>query len=41
MKFLIILFEGAFEMVRSGVCFIVIALLNAELFKILILIDAN
>ena len=35
MKFLIILFERAFKM-KNGVYFIVIALLVAELFKILI-----
>ena len=35
-KFLIILFERAFKMMKSGVYFTVIALLVAELFKILI-----
>ena len=35
-KFFIILFERAFKMMKNGVCFIVIALLVGELFKILI-----
>ena len=35
-KFFIILFERAFKMMKNGVYFIVIALLVAELFKILI-----
>ena len=35
-KFFIILFERAFKMIKNGVYFIVIALLVAELFKILI-----
>ena len=35
-KFCIILFERAFKMMKNGVYFIVIALLVAELFKILI-----
>ena len=39
MKFFIILFERAFRMKKNGTYFIVIALLVAELFKILI--DAN
>ena len=34
--FFIILFESAFKMIKNGVYFIVIALLVAELFKILI-----
>ena len=34
--FSIILFESAFKMIKNGVCFIVIAPLVAELFKILI-----
>ena len=35
-NFFIILFERAFKMIKNGVYFIVIALLAAELFKILI-----
>ena len=35
-NFLISLFERAFKMMKNGVYFIVIALLVAELFKILI-----
>ena len=35
-NFFIILFERAFKMIKNGVYFIVIALLVAELFKILI-----
>ena len=35
-KFFISLFERAFKMMKNGVYFIVIALLIAELFKILI-----
>ena len=35
-NFFIILFERAFKMMKNGVYFIVIALLVAELFKILI-----
>ena len=35
-KFLINLFKRAFKMMKNGVRFIVIALLVAELFKILI-----
>ena len=35
-QFFIILFERAFKMMREGVSFIVIALLVAELLKILI-----
>ena len=38
-KFFIVLFERAFKMMKNGVLFIVIALLVAELFKILI--DTN
>ena len=34
--FVIILFERAFKMMKNGVYFIVIALLVAELFKILL-----
>ena len=34
-KFFIILFERAFKVIKNGVYFIVIALLVAELFKIL------
>ena len=36
MNFFIIVFERAFKVMKSGVYFIVIALLVAELFKILI-----
>ena len=36
MKFVISFFERAFKMTKTGVYFIVIALLVAELFKILI-----
>ena len=36
MKFFMILFERPFKMLKNGVYFIVIALLVAELFKILI-----
>ena len=36
MKFFIILFERAFKMMKNGVYFTLIALLVAELFKILI-----
>ena len=35
-KFFMSLFERAFKMMKNGVCFIRIALLVAELFKILI-----
>ena len=35
-KFFISLFERAFKMMKNGVYFIVIALLVAELFKILV-----
>jgi len=36
MKFFIGLFGGAFGMMKNGVCFIVIALLVVELFKVLV-----
>ena len=36
MKFFIILWERAFKMMNNGIYFIVVALLVAELFKILI-----
>ena len=36
MKFFISLFERSFKMMKNGVYFIVIALLVAELFKILV-----
>ena len=35
MNFFIILFEGTFKMMKNGVYFTLIALLVAELFKIL------